>query len=285
MDQVRLAASGDGLSVVPGIAGGLQAIDGDGNAIFRGPAGQMWDSAGDEQPGPQTQLMRAERTSVTDDPSTPNDPTQPGKGDATAVLPVKVEDDSVTVHPDLELLRGEGTVYPVYIDPSVGLGVSERTKLSSDGDKFWMFDGDKDVGKCGTADGYSCGGGYVDRMYFEFAPTNLAGKYVLDATFRAKETWSFNCDPHWVDLVRTDNISEGTRWPGPKQLDWMGDRYVSAGRGDLCSPDQPDSWIEFNEAGSTGYYMPGSLESLRAWTGAMSADQVRSQVLASSDPA
>ncbi|MFI0234876.1 LamG domain-containing protein [Streptomyces sp. NPDC017086] len=110
-----------------------------------------------------------------------------------------------------------------------------------------MFDGDKGVGKCGTADGYYCGGGYVDRMYFEFAPTKLAGKYVLDATFRAHETWSFNCDPHTVDLVRTDNISEGTRWPGPQQLDLMGDRSVAAGRGNLCSPDQPDAWIEFND--------------------------------------
>lgn len=247
LEQVRLTASGDGLSVVPGAGGGLQAIDDDGNAIFRGPAGQMWDSAGDEQPGPQTQLMRAQQMSVTADPSTPDDPTLPREGDATAILPLKVEDDSVTVHPDLDLLRGEGTVYPVYIDPPVGLGVSERTKLSSDGDKFWMFEGDKGVGYCGTADGYYCGGGYVDRMYFEFAPTALAGKSVLDATFKAKETWSFNCDPHWVDLVRTDNISEGTRWPGPKQLDWMGDRYVSAGRGDLCSPDQPDRWIEFND--------------------------------------
>ncbi|WP_243878268.1 hypothetical protein [Streptomyces sp. SUK 48] len=98
---------------------------------------------------------------------------------------MKVDDGTVAVHPDLDLLRGKNTVYPVYIDPSVGLGVSERTKISSDGDKFWMFDGSKGVGKCGTADGYYCGGGYVDRMYFEFAPTKLAGKQVLDATFRA----------------------------------------------------------------------------------------------------
>ncbi|WP_405454398.1 LamG domain-containing protein [Streptomyces achromogenes] len=246
LEQVTLAASGDGLSVVPGAGGGLRAIDEDGNAVFRGPAGQMWDSAGDDEAGPQTQLMRTDAPAPAGAPGD-DDPSQPGDGDATAVLPVKVDDGAVTVHPDLDLLRGENTVYPVYIDPSVGLGVSERTKLSSDGDKFWMFDGDKGVGKCGTADGYYCGGGYVDRMYFEMAPTKLAGKYVLDATFRARETWSFNCDPHWVDLVRTDNISEGTVWPGPKQLDWMGDRDVAAGRGDLCSPDQPDSWIEFHD--------------------------------------
>ncbi|GGY07291.1 hypothetical protein GCM10010510_61550 [Streptomyces anandii JCM 4720] len=246
LEQVKLTASGDGLSLVAGAGGGLRAVDGDGNAVFHGPAGQMWDSAGDKASGPEAQTVRTTATAPeTGEPQ--EDPSQPAEGDATAVLPVKVDDGSVAVHPDLGLLRGKETVYPVFIDPSVGLGVSERTKISSDGDKFWMFDGDKGVGKCGTADGYYCGGGYVDRMYFEFAPTKLAGKHVLDATFRAKETWSFNCDPHWVDLERTDNISEGTRWPGPRQLDQMGDRYVAAGRGSLCSPDQPDAWIEFND--------------------------------------
>jgi hypothetical protein len=245
LEQVELTASGDGLAVVPGAGGGLRAVDEDGNALFRGPAGQMWDSAGDTEPGQQTQLMTATGAGTSEAPE--EDPSHPGDGDASAVLPVKVDNDTVAVQPDLELLRGKDTVYPVYIDPSVGLGAQERTKISSDGDKFWMFDGDKGVGKCGTADGYTCGGGYVDRMYFEFAPTKLAGKHVLDATFRARETWSFNCDPHWVDLERTDNISEGTRWPGPSQLDQMGDQYVSAGRGALCSPDQPDAWIEFND--------------------------------------
>ncbi|WP_432020471.1 LamG domain-containing protein [Streptomyces sp. 1222.5] len=247
LEQVKLTASGDGLSVVPGAGGGLRAVDEDGNAIFKGPAGQMWDSAGDSETGPQTQLIRTDTPNPA--ASQPQgDPSQPGDGDATAVLPVKVDNGAVAVHPDLDLLRGKDTVYPVYIDPPFGVGVSERTKISSDGDKFWMFDGDKGVGKCGTADGYYCGGGYVDRMYFEFAPTTLAGKYVLDATFRAKETWSFNCDPHTVDLVRTDNISEGTRWPGPSQLDLMVDQNVAAGRGDLCSPDQPDKWIDFNDS-------------------------------------
>lgn len=244
LERVRLTASGDGLALASGSGGGLRAVDDDGNAVFHGPAGQMWDSAGDGGTGPAPQMLRA-ASPRGEEPA--DDPSQPGEGDAGAVLPVKVEEGSVEVHPDLGLLRGKDTVYPVYIDPSVGLGVSERTKISSDGDKFWMFDGDKGVGKCGTADGYSCGSGYVDRMYFEFAPTKLAGKHVLDATFRAHETWSFNCDPHWLDLERTDNISEGTRWPGPKQLDQMGDRYVSAGRNTQCSPQQPDKWIEFND--------------------------------------
>ncbi|MFD5098102.1 LamG domain-containing protein [Streptomyces albidochromogenes] len=89
-------------------------------------------------------------------------------------------------------------------------------------------------------------------MYFEFGAGSFAGKQVLDATFKAYETWSFNCTPYWVDLERTDNISEGTRWPGPAQLDQMGDRYVSAGRGDNCSPEQPNAWVEFNDNPAEG---------------------------------
>ncbi|MDG9700912.1 LamG-like jellyroll fold domain-containing protein [Streptomyces sp. DH37] len=247
LEEITLTAAGEGLSVVPGEGGGLRAVDADGNPVFRGAAGQMWDSAGDGAVGPQTQLLPTSTRTTQDTADGSSPAAEPGEGDATAELPVTVGDGAVSVEPDLELLRGSETVYPVFIDPSVGLGKSEWTKLSSDGDKFWKFSEPKGVGRCGTADGYACGSGYVDRMYFEYGAPNLAGKHVLDATFRAYETWSFNCTPYWVDLERTDNISEGTRWPGPKQLDQMGDRYVSAGRGSLCSPEQPDSWIEFND--------------------------------------
>lgn len=247
LEQIRMPVTGDGLTVSPGAGGGLRAVDLDGNTVFSGPAGQMWDSAGDDAPSAGA---LARRTAGADDPG-PGDQGQgdtgPGDGDASSMLPVGVQEDTVTVEPDLGLLRGSGTVYPVFIDPPVGLGASERTVLSSDGDRFWQFKGEYGIGKCGNADGYLCGSGYVNRMFFEFAPTKLSGKQVLDATFRAHETWSFNCDAHWVNLERTNNISEGTKWPGPSQLDLMGDRNVSAGRGDNCSPGQPDQWIEFND--------------------------------------
>ncbi|WP_079193633.1 LamG domain-containing protein [Streptomyces sp. CB02488] len=245
LEQVSLSASGEGLRVVPGAGGGLRAVDENGNTVFKGPAGQMWDSAGSQQT-----VSQSARVTAVDDPQDPaggGNTTQPGVGDSTAVLPVHVDGEAVSVTPDLGLLRGTETVYPVRIDPSVGLGVSERSVISSDGDRWWQFDGDYGVGLCGNADGYYCGNGYKNRMLFELAPTQLAGKYILDATFRAHETWSFNCNAHWVDLERTDNMTEGTHWPGPKDLDQMGDRNVSYGRGDNCSPSQPDSWVEFND--------------------------------------
>ncbi|MFD3843381.1 LamG domain-containing protein [Streptomyces sp. NPDC058642] len=252
LEQIALQASSTDLDIVPGAGGGLRAIDADGNTVFKGPAGQMWDSASQvDEPaseGVRTQLMTSDETPTpTEAPDPVEEGTQPRAGDTSAVMPVQVDGDTVSVRPDLDLLRGKDTVYPVYIDPSVGLGVSERTVLSSDGDKFWQFNGDYGVGRCSVSGPYYCGSNYTNRMYFEFSPSKLAGKYVLDATFRAYETWSFSCDPKWVDLERTDNISEGTRWPGPTQLDQMGDQYVSAGRGTQCSPEQPDKWIEFND--------------------------------------
>ncbi|HEY8987272.1 MAG TPA: LamG domain-containing protein [Streptomyces sp.] len=243
LERVALAVTGQGLQVVPGHDGGLRALDEDGNTVFNGPAGLMWDSSGTEKEGATKSL----RQQSVERPAAEAERIAPGVGDASAEMPVHVERGVISVRPNLKLLRGKGTVYPVRIDPSVGLGVSERTVLSSDGDRFWQFKGDYGVGNCSVSGPYYCGSNYTNRMYFEFGASKLAGKQVIDATFRAKETWSFTCNAKWVNLERTNNISEGTRWPGPSVLDHIGDQLVSAGRGDLCSPDQPDKWIEFND--------------------------------------
>ncbi|MDO0932944.1 LamG domain-containing protein [Streptomyces sp. DG2A-72] len=256
LEQLRFAVAGEGVSLVAGAGGGLRAVDADGNAVFTGPAGQMWDSAGDDS-GVQAQTLRMSGIEAGSDTgegvaaaADDGAPVEPGPGAATATLPVQVGDDSIAVTPDLSLLRGDSTVYPVYIDPSVGLSRAERTVLSSDGDKFYQFSGDYGVGRCAPADGYACDddftSNYANRMYFEFSPSALAGKHVLNATFRAYETWSFNCNPYTVKLERTGNISEGTRWPGPAIGALMDSRKVSAGRGGNCSPAQPDAWVEFN---------------------------------------
>ncbi|GAA4912631.1 LamG-like jellyroll fold domain-containing protein [Streptomyces coeruleoprunus] len=179
---------------------------------------------------------------------------EPGQGDEVARMGVKVTKDSLSVVPDAALLaRTPAAAFPVYIDPTVTWGESERTLLRSDGyESYGWTNGDdglgKGAGKCGTWNGYYCGPGYVQRLYFEFSPESLKGKHVLDATFRVTEPWAFQCDPRWVDLVRTDNISSSTTWTSrPTRLDLMGDRYVSAGRGSLCDPDSPDAPIEFND--------------------------------------
>ncbi|UUU31893.1 LamG domain-containing protein [Streptomyces sp. CA-210063] len=267
LERIEFSLETEGLAVSSRTGGGLAAVDEDGNTVFRSPAARMWDSAGDVGTGGTTTMSLAsasddEPVQDGDGEASPDHPADgPGVGDASAVLPVQLTEESVAVVPDPELLAGEDTVYPLYIDPDVALEESERTVLSSDGDTYYNFSGGDDgegVGYCGTyvTGGYAyyCGSGYKQRMYFEFAPTKLAGKRVLDTTFRVTERWSMSCEKTVVELVRTGNISSATNWPGPtSNWDVMGDRTVAAGRGSLCDPDQPDAPIEFNDDPAQSY--------------------------------
>ncbi|WP_327187604.1 LamG domain-containing protein [Streptomyces sp. NBC_01334] len=214
-----------------------------------------------ETAGAQPQLLRAQ--ALGEEPVVPSDPAEvapsgsglePGQGDKVARMDVAVTKDSLSVVPDTEMLtRTDASAFPLFIDPTVTWGESERTLLRSDGyESYGWSNGDDDqgkgAGKCGTWNGYYCGPGYVQKLYFEFSPASLKGKKVLDATFRVTEPWAFQCDPRWVDLVRTNNISSATTWSSrPAELDLMVDRNVSAGRGSLCDPDAPDAPIEFND--------------------------------------
>ncbi|MEV7314529.1 LamG-like jellyroll fold domain-containing protein [Streptomyces microflavus] len=250
-----------GLNVEEGSSGNLAAVDADGKTVFKAPTARMWNSAGRDLPQPPA----VAGARVAADETLPSDPaeaapsgsgSEPGQGDAVAKMDIAVGKDTLTIVPDAELLAAKDiSVFPLFIDPSVTWGESERTLLRSDGyeDYAWGNGEDdlgKGAGKCGTWNGYYCGPGYVQRLYFEFSPASLKGKHILDATFRVTEPWAFQCDPRWVDLIRTpDGISSSTTWASRPQGGWdtMGDRNVSAGRADLCSPGLPDAAIEFND--------------------------------------
>ncbi|MFF8716262.1 hypothetical protein ACF07T_33230 [Streptomyces sp. NPDC015184] len=264
LSRIEYRLGAENLTVRPGAGGGVDAVDGNGRAVFRSPAARMWNSAGDGTAPVAAQRSlylagpaRADEGEVVPaGPAEEGDPLAgPGAGDASSVLDLAVTDKTVTVEPDPELLGTKDEAdFPLYIDPPIELNDSERTVLSSDGDVFWNFSGGDNgmsVGKCGSVViggiSYYCGNGYVNRMYFEFDPGKLKGKHILDARFRVTETWSFSCDARWVDLERTNNISASSKWPGPKKLDQMGDRNVSAGRGSNCSPSQPRAPIEFHD--------------------------------------
>ncbi|MFF0561701.1 LamG-like jellyroll fold domain-containing protein [Streptomyces sp. NPDC004266] len=272
LKAIEYGLKADGLRLREGSVGSVEALDGNGQVVFRSPTARMWNSAGDGNVGAPAsgvsaqsagfRVLSAASASVADAVTEPVAPPQegdplagPGAGDEAALMGVDLAQGSLTVTPDADLVaRTQAEDFPLYIDPSVELNEAERTVLSSDGDVFYNFSGGDNgmsVGKCGSAvvNGvtYYCGSGYVNRMYFEFLPTVLMGKHVLDATFAVTETWSFSCSPRWVDLKRTDPISSSSRWPGPTARDHMGDRYVSAGRGTACSPSQPRAPIEFHD--------------------------------------
>ncbi|CAM5444215.1 LamG-like jellyroll fold domain-containing protein OS=Streptomyces aurantiogriseus OX=66870 GN=GCM10010251_83130 PE=4 SV=1 [Streptomyces aurantiogriseus] len=260
LKKLTFGLKAEGLDIREGALGNLAAVDDSGRTVFKAPPARMWDSAG-EASGPQTQLVMADTPGTAQ--AVPSDPSEarpsgsglePGQGDKVARMDVAVTKNSLSVVPDPKMLaQTQASAFPLFIDPTVTWGESERTLLRSDGyESYGWGNGDDDqgkgAGKCGTWNGYYCGPGYVQKLYFEFSPASLKGKKILDATFRVTEPWAFQCDPRWVDLVRTNNISSSTTWSSrPAELDLMVDRNVSAGRGSLCDPDAPDAPIEFND--------------------------------------
>ncbi|MFD9499004.1 LamG domain-containing protein [Streptomyces sp. NPDC060035] len=259
---IKMSVSGGGLDISPTADGGFVARDGDGTPVFDSPAGRMWDSAGDAPATTTTVTTQSARTaSLAEDdaeatplPAAGGEPAPseaPGSGDAAADLPLKVTGTTLEITPDPELLHGEDTVFPLYIDPPTkGIALGDWTALASNGTKYWEFDGDKGVGRCSNYAGYLCSNSpYTQRMYFEYPLSSIHGKKVLDATMEVYQEWTFTCDPHWYDLSRVDKgISSSTTWSSrPTAVDLMGDRSVAYGRGSLCSPSQPANWVRFSD--------------------------------------
>lgn len=263
---IDMTVSGSGLDIAATADGGFVARDGDGTPVFESPAGRMWDSAGDTSAtAVTTQLGRtssaagtkAEGEEEPDEgplPEAKGEPAPsegPGSGDAVAVLPLKVTGTTLEITPDPELLRGKDTVFPLYIDPPTkGIALGDWTALSSDGDKFWEFDGDKGVGRCSNYAGYLCSNTpYTQRIYFEYPLSSVHGKKILDATMEVYQVWTFTCTPHTYDLNRVNkSISSSTTWSTrPAAADLMGDRSVAYGRGSLCDPAQPANWVRFSD--------------------------------------
>lgn len=272
LKRIEYSVQSSGLKVAATEGGGMSATDGNATEVFTSPPAAMWDSTGDtgDAGGPVAQKTAAPLAGEKTPPAGEKTAAPPAGRASTAVaadaadgpalgaghaaLPIQVGEDKLTLVPDAKLLQQKDpAAYPVYIDPTVTWGETDRTLLRSDGYKSYNWgNGDNNqgegVGHCGTWNNYYCGPGYTQRLYFQFSPASLKGKQVLSATFRVTEPWAFQCSPRWVDLTRTNNFTSSTTWSGrPKELDLMVDRNVSAGRGSACDPDQPSAPIDFKD--------------------------------------
>jgi hypothetical protein len=172
----------------------LDVVDSGGDVVFRGDASRMWDSAGGAGAGDRV--------------------AQPAEADREAVMDVQVAADTLTVAPDQAFLADPATVYPVYIDPSIGCtcGLANKVVLykvnGAVGDTEW----NDTLLKAGYVWDTSQGKWITARSYFTFNIASLPTAATIHwAKLRLTVNNAGDCDGR-VNLHITNSLPAGVHF-------------------------------------------------------------------------
>ncbi|ARQ69198.1 LamG domain-containing protein [Streptomyces marincola] len=269
LDELALPVTGAGVDVRTDGEGGLEVVDrGAGGVVFSAAQPMMWDSspapaatgetatgetaAGNAASG-RTESSAAHGSgaahgsadAAADDPAD-------APGDAARLAPVAAEVSSdggaVVLTPDQELLEGEDTTYPVYIDPQWHSPRSTEWGMVSSyhpNSSFFKFSGSEGVGMCPYDYDPDCNHRDVKRLFYQIPTSRFAGKSILSAEFVIRNNHSFNCTPQQVQLWRTRDVSPGTTWNKQEQDGYWIDRLQTLNEAHGFGPDCPAGNMEF----------------------------------------
>lgn len=206
LDSLELGLTTKGLTATETPDGALKVVDSAvGGTVFEAGGASMWDSsvtAGASAPALAPAARSLKAATVTKPALDAAD------GGRKAAVDIDVAKGKLTLRPDLKLLRGKGTTYPVVIDPTprtqnTSAWTSVMSGMSTEQD--WKFADDAGVGRCPSDQTpASCSGIGVRRTLFSFPMSFYKGKQILSSTFSArlvKNYWNDNkAEP--IDLYR-----------------------------------------------------------------------------------
>ncbi|MFE7379774.1 FG-GAP-like repeat-containing protein [Streptomyces zhihengii] len=232
-----------GLQVTEGAAGEILAKTPSGNVLFAAPQPHMWDSAGsDTTTAVDPKTPKAARSAGT--PSLHDTLEGAGEGSNRAKLGVELDDDTLTLTPDANMLEDPDTVFPVVIDPKWApdawqnaWSVAYKHSAYPDTANTVYYNGGtlSDEARIGVSIDGSNGGTVRANTYFRIPVGSLAGKDIIESKLRIKQThagsWScksgdvqvkaigsalprnitYNNQPAWGALVDSSGESFGGR--------------------------------------------------------------------------
>ncbi|WP_405535282.1 FG-GAP-like repeat-containing protein (plasmid) [Streptomyces canus] len=238
LQTIGYQMSSDGVAVTADEHGNLSAVNPGGQELFTAPTPRMWDSSNGSTASP---APRSESAAAPAGPLAASNEFEPGQGAKQATIPVDVTRGALRLRPDTDLLTGENTTYPVYIDPYVDgsryswtIAYKKHPDSSFYNGAGW---GGADSSTSTARVGYENETNGLARSYFRMNTKNLwsTNKQVISSTFRIKNTWSWSCTAKPVELWRTGAISSATTWnnrPGrAERLDTVND---AKGWGSSC---------------------------------------------------
>lgn len=232
--RIRLGLTTERLTVKGGRRGTTDVRDAAGKVVLNGAPALMWDAAGPVEEGP-------------------------GSASKTSTVGVKVSASAITLTPDLELLHGRATRFPVVIDPSYHeAGIHQWTKVFSGHEttSYWWGrndDGEAKVGRCPVSIDGTCNKIGVARTYYLFDTSFLTNRIISGATLAAYVNHGPNgCEqkPHSVFLAH-HNISEATTWSHKPE----GTRISGTGVSGCMGPVGFNLGVNVYAGGVTTYFL------------------------------
>jgi hypothetical protein len=192
----------EGVTVTTDEAGGLVATDeSTGQPVFEGGTPIMWDSPEDPEtaePEPEMPVL--------------NGPTESAQ---VSTVDLTLSEDKITLAPDMDLLLGTETQYPVAIDPVWTSTTRSAWAMVDSGyptEEYWKFDNESHerIGRCPP---YSyCNKSKVKRLFYTLG-TPYAGKNIISAEFRVTMVHTYDSSARAVSLYRMPSgISSKTNW-------------------------------------------------------------------------
>ncbi|WP_203897566.1 LamG-like jellyroll fold domain-containing protein [Virgisporangium aliadipatigenens] len=234
LDVLRFSVDVRGGTIRSRPDGGLVVADKKGTSVFASDPAAMWDRP---QPPPGH-------------PEVPQDDYSPRQ---QAVMPIRLTDTSLEFSPDLALLRGPDTAYPVYIDPSshalVNYHWTHVNKANRD-KSYW--NSYRDNARVGYSGWYDAPNYTPWRTFLMFHTWNWYGKNILNARFSIDLDHSASCDPTEVDLWHTVTIHADTptTWNNTEN-GWYGGDPIGYALGNAnqaggcAGGNQPDMKLQF----------------------------------------
>ncbi|MGW1557568.1 DNRLRE domain-containing protein [Streptomyces sp. NPDC002144] len=167
-----------------------------------------------------------------------------------------------TLIPNQQLLTGDDTVYPVFIDPSVKKHTNDWTTAYDNYPKANFYNGKGfNSGTHEARVGYESDTWGTSRSFFTIDwDAKLKGAKVYSATLYALETYSWSCDGRTVDVYRTGAISDDTTWSNqPAWHERLDSKDTAHGyRSSRC----PDDYVTFDVKDAAKLAVDGGWDTL-----------------------
>ncbi|MGA5461619.1 VCBS repeat-containing protein [Streptomyces cellulosae] len=219
LQQLEYDVHSDGVELEEDGDDNLRALNPAGQEVFTGPAPRMWDSTTDPSTSAATKSAARSLSSDAEGPVEDGGFTPP-PGSQQAPVPVDTDGKTLTLTPDLDLLTGDSTQYPVYIDPSISGSRYSWTIVDKRNPKSSFYNGAGWINSDGTKGTTTARAGYenetngLTRSYFRMNVKNLwsTNKVIKASTFRIKNTWSWSCNDREIELWRTGVFDSSTTW-------------------------------------------------------------------------